>query len=149
MDEDLSSKILDIVAETNKKGIPNSSRLIMNELKKDHEIFRSQASIKSDLQKLGLHWGKGIRQNILHDSKQNVAFRLKYLKRRLDNLQIIDGQVVPKASEVFLDESYCHLDHAAAKRWVFKGDIVAEPGKKPLLVILLRLWCITTKRRVK
>ncbi|KAF9160086.1 hypothetical protein BGX20_002673, partial [Mortierella sp. AD010] len=38
--------------------------------------------------------------------------------------------------EVFLDESYCHLDHSAANWWVPKnGGIVSEPDRKPLLVI--------------
>ncbi|KAF9944109.1 hypothetical protein BGZ65_012616, partial [Modicella reniformis] len=38
--------------------------------------------------------------------------------------------------EVFLDESYCHLDHASANRWVPRNDsIVAEPGRQPTLII--------------
>ncbi|KAG0370808.1 hypothetical protein BGZ54_003804 [Gamsiella multidivaricata] len=45
-------------------------------------------------------------------------------------------EIRPRRPKVFLDESYCHLDHATANRWVpKKGGIVSEPGWKPLLVI--------------
>ncbi|KAF9420383.1 hypothetical protein BGZ76_004097 [Entomortierella beljakovae] len=86
------------------------------------------------------NWGKGTRQNILHDAPQNVSFQRKYLERRFKNLyRSIDKDShktwVPRHPEVFLDESYCHLDHVSANRWVSKGGIVTEPGRKPLLVI--------------
>ncbi|KAF9924149.1 hypothetical protein BGZ65_008491 [Modicella reniformis] len=72
----------------------------------------------------------------MHDSPQNVAFRLSYLQQRLKNLVEIDGRLVPEYPEVFLDESYCHLDHSTANRWVqSNGGTVAEPGRQTLLVI--------------
>ncbi|KAF9342323.1 hypothetical protein BGX26_007792, partial [Mortierella sp. AD094] len=126
MNQELATKITEFVTETNKNGIPNSANLISNELKQSG-IARSPRSIRRDLSLLGMHWGKGIRQNILHDSEQNIAYRLQYLKRRLDNLRVVNGQIVPIVPEVFMDESYCHLDHAAAKRWVSKGGVVSEP----------------------
>ncbi|KAF9359650.1 hypothetical protein BGX26_011804 [Mortierella sp. AD094] len=121
--------------ETNKHGIPNSSGLIANELRQEHNINRSARLVRRDLIKLGMFWGKGIRQNVLHDAPQNVAYQLQYLRKRLANLRVVNGQFVSIVPEVFLDESYCHLDHAAAKRWVTSGGVVSEPGRKPLLVI--------------
>ena len=82
-----------------------------------------------------MYYGKGIRQNIMHDAPANVSYRYEYLKGRLDNLEMVDGKLVPKLPEVFLDESYCYLDHAASRRWVQKGGIVTGPGRGALLVI--------------
>ncbi|KAI8597877.1 hypothetical protein EDD21DRAFT_436135 [Dissophora ornata] len=134
IEPELAAKINDIVTETNKQGIPNSAGRIANKLTKDG-IFRSISSVTRYLRKLGHFWGKGIRQNMMHDAPENVAYRLQYLKMHLDNLAAIGDEFVPIIPEVFLDESYCYLDHAAAKRWVRKGGIVAEPGRKPLLII--------------
>ena len=85
---------------------------------------------------LDVYYGKGIRQNIMHDAPANINHRYEYLKGRLDNLEMVDGKLVPKLPEVFLDDSYCHLDHAASRRWVQKGGIVTEPGRGTLLVII-------------
>ncbi|KAF9896860.1 hypothetical protein BX616_006624, partial [Lobosporangium transversale] len=94
-DQDLSSKLMNVIVESNKSGI---------------------------------------RQNFLHDSKENVAFRITYLKRRLKNLRFVDGNWVPIMPEVFLDGSYCHIDHAAARRWVQSGSgAVNESGRKPIM----------------
>ncbi|KAG0197188.1 hypothetical protein BGX33_000881, partial [Mortierella sp. NVP41] len=62
------------------------------------------------------------------------------LERRLANLTAHltkDGNQrwIPKHPEVFLDESYCHLDHTAPARWIIPGTPVAEPGRSSLLVI--------------
>ncbi|KAF8913364.1 hypothetical protein BGZ58_005716, partial [Dissophora ornata] len=103
----VGEKIVTIIAESNKLGIPNSAGYVANEL----------------------------RENMMHDAPANVDYRYNYLKERLGNLEMVDGKYVPKFPEVFLDESYCHLDHAAANRWVPKGGIVTEPGRGPLLVI--------------
>ncbi|KAF9923444.1 hypothetical protein BGZ65_008870, partial [Modicella reniformis] len=106
IDPKISSKIRDISLEVNKQGIPNSAARITNELSEKHGIHKSVRSIAR-------YRGKGVRQNIMHDPPQNVAYRHQYLQRRLDNLIEIDGQLVPRYPEVFLDESYCHLDHSS------------------------------------
>ena len=73
----------------------------------------------------------------MHDTTQNVRLRLRYLEERLSNLRKVKGKDVPMRLEVLLDESYYHLGHAAMNQWVqSKGGKVAEPGQKPLLVIL-------------
>ncbi|KAF9944690.1 hypothetical protein BGZ65_011719, partial [Modicella reniformis] len=55
---------------------------------------------------------------------------------RTDNLyKTEDGKLSIKKAEVFLDESYCHLNHAPKRRWYRKGGVIAEAGRKPLLVI--------------
>ena len=72
-------------------------------------------------------------QNILHDSLEVVAYRHTYIERRLDNL---NSNGLSKRTEIFLDESYCHLDHHAKKTWfVPDEEAVKESGRKPMLVI--------------
>lgn len=36
---------------------------------------------------------------------------------------------------MFLDESYCHVDHSAKLTWVRPGGVVNELGRKPMLVM--------------
>ncbi|KAI8599264.1 hypothetical protein EDD21DRAFT_380294 [Dissophora ornata] len=132
----VGEKIVTIIAESNKLGIPNSAGYVANKLREVHGINKSVSTITRYLKKeLDMYYGKGIRQNMMHDAPANVDYRYNYLKERLGNLEMVDGKYVPKFPEVFLDESCCHLDHAAANRWVPKGDIVTEPGRGPLLVI--------------
>ncbi|KAG0302070.1 hypothetical protein BGZ99_003207, partial [Dissophora globulifera] len=134
--EVLGEQITTIVAESNKLGIPNSAGYVANELRESHGVKTSTRSVSRYMKEnLDMYYGKGIRQNMMHDAPVNVNYRYEYLKGRLDNLEMVDGKLVPKLPEVFLDESYCHLDHSASRRWVQKGGIVTEPGRGPLLVI--------------
>lgn len=75
----------------------------------------------------------------MHSTPQNIAYRNSYLERRLPNLtphvtKTGEHIWIPKFPEVFLDESYCHLDHTAPSRWIVPGIHVSEPGHSPLLV---------------
>ncbi|KAF9537219.1 hypothetical protein EC957_008611, partial [Mortierella hygrophila] len=105
---------------------------------------------------LGCYWGAGTRVNKNHDSEANVKYRHKYLKRRLENLKAEltknkDEIWIPKHPEVFLDESYCHLDHTAPSRWVIPGSTISEPGHSPLLVIFAAfvVWYDREERELK
>jgi len=102
------------------------------------------------------YWGTGVRRNINHDSIKNVEYRRKYLERRLANLTsqfAQDGKQrwIPKHPEVFLDESYCHLDHTAPARWIIPGIPVAEPGRSPLLIIFAAfvVWYDKSKNELR
>ncbi|KAF9119684.1 hypothetical protein BGX30_003689 [Mortierella sp. GBA39] len=70
-----------------------------------------------------------------------MEYKIDYLERRMSNLQCRKGpngdiEYLPAQPEVFLDDSYCHLDHTAPNKWVKSNDGVAnEFGRKPILVI--------------
>ncbi|KAF9125632.1 hypothetical protein BG015_004852 [Linnemannia schmuckeri] len=87
---------------------------------------------------LGCYWGAGSRTNKNHDSEANVKYRRKYLERRLANIKAVlnknKEEIWIPRHPVFLDESYCHLDHTAPNRWVIPGSTITEPGHSPLLV---------------
>ena len=77
-------------------------------------------------------YGVGNKLNILHDSPANIEYRKKYLQGRLSNL---NANGLPINTEVFLDESYVHLDHHSKKTWFEPGTAMREKGRKPMLVI--------------
>ncbi|KAG0379357.1 hypothetical protein BGX24_000773, partial [Mortierella sp. AD032] len=58
---------------------------------------------------------------------------------------------IPEHPEVFLDESYCHLDHNSRNRWVIPGSVTVEPGHSPLLVIFAAfvVWYDKKEKEIK
>jgi hypothetical protein len=115
----------------NKHGTALTAGTINKHLKEQGYGF-SVATTKRHLRLLGFYYGKGERRNILHESPQVVDYRSVYLGRRLRNL---NANNMPKKVEIFLDESYCHLDHHNRLTWLPRGGIVYEQGRKPMLVI--------------
>ena len=92
-----------------------------------------------------LRYKQGIRRNINHDSDANVEYRHKYVSERLQNL---NGKCRPIKPEVFLDESYCHLDHHAKKIWAPVKNLINEFGRKPMMVIFAAFVIFREGRRV-
>lgn len=98
-----------------------------------YAIYAQPAAIlKHDLCHMGFYYGHGNHQNILHNSQAVLNYRALYLEWHIVNLNAND---LPKYPEIFLDESYCHLDHHSRMTWVKKGGIVNKWGKKLMLVI--------------
>jgi transposase len=117
LDQTIAGELRTIVDEANKRGIPTSAGRMENELR-EKGIRVSARTITRYLRAEGYHWGKGTRQHAGHDTPGNVRYRQWYLQQRLENLMEIDGEIVPRHAEVFLDESYCHLNHTSTQRWV-------------------------------
>src|SRR4051812_318225 len=120
-DTDLYGIICGIVLAANKEGNPVHSRLIAEELAKRNIVIPDRTLCCYLRRDVGLCYGKGNRRNILHDSQNNIDYRNLYLERRFNNL---NSKRLPIAAEVFLDESYCHLDHHAQCTWLPKNGIV-------------------------
>ena len=92
----------------NSAGLPLSTPVLWQKLEEEGHKF-SKWQLLRILHVLGYFYGHGERRNILHESAENVAFRSRYLRWRFSNLQGNNSvQVIP---EVFLDKSYCHLNH--------------------------------------
>ena len=120
------------VLERAKTGEQVTAQLLQDYLKTENFEAPCLTILKEDMKKAGLRFGQGQRQNILHDSDEIVAYREKYVSRRLDNL---NRNGLPIKAEVFLDESYCHLDHHAKRTWYVPGSKINEAGRKPMLVM--------------
>ncbi|CAG8636113.1 9775_t:CDS:2 [Gigaspora margarita] len=84
--------IHNLIISANKNDIPLSLRMLVLELSEiGFSISKMQLAIH--LHKLGYHYGKGERQNILHETPQNIAYRARYFRRRFENIQ--DSNNVP------------------------------------------------------
>ena len=149
------AKIHGIVEQTNKEGAANSTNIVRNRLQQEHGVNISKRTVNRRMNDI-CYWGTGVRKNINHDSIKNIEYRHKYLERRLANLTTQfteDGNQrwIPKHPEVFLDESYCHLDHTAPSRWIIPGMPVAEPGRSPLLIIFAAfvVWYDKDKQKLR
>ncbi|KAG1439640.1 hypothetical protein G6F56_012227 [Rhizopus delemar] len=127
-----SSAVEEIILYNNEKGQINTVRRTMKMLEESYHMKVSYSILLRDMHALGFKYQKGIRRNILHNSYSNMLYGEFYVKERLAN---IDGKFNPNCPEVFLDESYCHVDHSAANTWVRPRGIVNESGRKPMLVI--------------
>jgi transposase len=124
-------KIRETIHNANQNGNPISSKIISN-LLRDIGIDLSPRTIRRYCRKMGYRYGKGERLNILHETPAVIDYRYQYLNRRFEN---IDSNNLPRKTEVFLDESYCSIDHHAKMTWVEKKGRVFEKGRAPLIVI--------------
>lgn len=131
IDPTLASKICELVVNGNKTSIPMHSKPLKSELEKLGHSINVQ-NLQRHLIALEFHYGKGNRHNILHDFASAIDYRNVYLEKKLANLNTNGHPIV---AEVFLDESYCHLDHHARLMWVPAKGVVNERGRKPILVI--------------
>lgn len=128
---ELAARIREIVLHSNLSGMPMHSKLLAAELAKEGTVVHVR-TVQRHLKALGFRYGKGNRRNILHDTTANIDYRNVYLERRLGNLNANGLPIIP---EVFLDESYCHIDHHTRFTWVPSKGIVNERGRRPMLVI--------------
>jgi transposase len=127
-----AAAVRSLVLQGNRSGTPVTTSLLRETLLQEYQFSISPATLRRDLHRLGYHFGRGNRHNVLHDSQANVDYRNLYVERRLANLNSNGRPIIP---EVFLDESYCHLDHHARKTWVESGGVVNERGRLAMLVI--------------
>lgn len=132
LDPEYSSAVEEIMLYNNEHGEINTVRRTMKRLEDSYHIKVSYSVLLRDIHALRFKYGKGIRRNILHDSPTNVLYREVYVNERLAN---INGRFNPDLPEVFLDESYCHVDHSTGRTWVRPRGVVNESGRKPMLVI--------------
>ena len=100
------------VHERANTGEQVTAQLLQDYLKTENFEAPCLTVLKEDMEKAGLRFGQGQRQNILHDSDDIVAYGEKNVSRRLDNLNR-KGLLIK--AEVFLNESYCHLDPHAKR----------------------------------
>ncbi|KAI9274486.1 hypothetical protein BDA99DRAFT_533122 [Phascolomyces articulosus] len=74
----------------------------------------SKRTVQRHVTRMNFKFGKGKKLNIFHDTEANIQFRKKYLEKRIGNLNPNNIPIIP---EVFLDESYVHLDHHSKQTW--------------------------------
>ncbi|KAE8879487.1 hypothetical protein PF005_g10713 [Phytophthora fragariae] len=65
--------------------------------------------------KLGYVYVRGKKRHYLAESSASVAFRASYIKKLAKRP---NKKGFPRNPEVFLDESYCNVNHVAGKTWL-------------------------------
>ncbi|KAI8887163.1 hypothetical protein K501DRAFT_330756 [Backusella circina FSU 941] len=97
--------------------------------------FNLQASFQTllrDLHCLDFKHRKGKNFNVLHDKPCNVEYKHDYVNKRLMNANNKDHPIQP---EVFLDESYCHVDRHTEKSWSKKDSKKRTKGRQEMVVM--------------
>ncbi|EEY65391.1 uncharacterized protein PITG_17051 [Phytophthora infestans T30-4] len=69
---------------------------------------------------MGMRFIKGTSRNILAESTANVSFCTQCLRKKVANL---NRRSFPIRPEVFLDETFCNLNHVAQLSWVDEDKI--------------------------
>jgi transposase len=131
-DDDIKILLRNYIIENNNTG-KQISTLTLQQFLSEHGHTFSKWKIIRILHRLGYYYGRGERRNILHEAPNNVAFRCCYIRHRMANLEGKNN--VPRRPEVFLDESYCHLNHTHPKTWLPQKGVVLTQGHGPLLII--------------
>jgi len=81
---------------------------------------------------MDFYYNKGNGRNILHDSQAAIDYCNTYFEQWLSNVITNRLPIFPR---VFIDKSYCHLDHHIQEMWVSTKGIINEQGRKPMPMI--------------
>lgn len=119
-DEDLKAFIVRFVHDSNLERKPVSAGIVAVAVKEALGVQISFSSMRRLLRSLKMRHIRGKLRNHLADKDANVAFREKYIEKKLANR---NGNNLPMRPEVFLDESFCNLNHVANKTWVLEDKI--------------------------
>ncbi|KAI8385792.1 hypothetical protein BD560DRAFT_473075 [Blakeslea trispora] len=132
LESDHISAVKEIVRENSKDKRPNTIKTISMTLKIKMGLDITRSTLMRDLHSMGLNYRTGDRKNVQHDFDANTKYRYLYVNQRLLN---INSNGCLERPEVFLDESYCHVNHHARKTWTEPGATILERGRGPMLVI--------------
>ena len=140
------SAVKELVAKNNKEGQLSTVRSLVAALEEQKNILVSYDVLLKDLHTTKLTYKKGERRNIFYDIPASIECKYRYSNERLKNQ---NGIKQPIESDVFLDESYCHLDHHAGRTWAPVGGAVKERGRKPMMVMFAAFVVSKLERKLR
>jgi transposase len=117
--EDYRDYITEIINDRNLSQKPTASRIICAGLQTLTGVAIPEQTMRDELQKMDVSYIRGRKRDPRADSKVNVAFRNSYLQKKVSNLT---ARSYPKKEEIYLDESYCKVNHVAEATWVVKNS---------------------------
>lgn len=132
LDDEQRKRLKDIVHGLNTSGATCTSTVIQNHLEVGYNVRVERPTLLRQLKASGFKYSKGNRLNKEHDSPANVQYRKRYVEERLSNL---DANGAPIRPEVFLDESYIHVNHNLDKGWIDLNANVFQQDKGAMIVI--------------
>ncbi|KAJ8524936.1 hypothetical protein ON010_g16180 [Phytophthora cinnamomi] len=107
------------IESENKLARPTTAVRISNHLRDMTQISLSERTMQRVLGELNFHHIKGERRHIYAESEANIAFRTSYLRKKVANRV---GTAVSRP-EVYLDESFCNVNHVVSKTWLTSEKI--------------------------
>ncbi|KAE9211678.1 hypothetical protein PF004_g15850 [Phytophthora fragariae] len=138
---EIAPTIEDYIDRKNRLGEPTTTAKICDEVFDLHEVSIGVDAMNRLLVELGYHYIKGEKRHIHADSEGNVAFRETYLAKKLANRVKVQGRYGVSwgvvRPEVFLDESYCNVNHVTGKIWLTSEKVrYGKTGKGPRACII-------------
>lgn len=118
-DANVFTAIRDIVREKNKSTEPITANIVSASLQSAGTTVPPR-TVRRMLHSMGMRYIRGQARVYLAEKDVTVAFRAKYLAHKIANR---DANGNPTTPEVFLDETYCNLNHASAMTWVDQDKI--------------------------
>ena len=125
-----------MVKEKNLKGEPTSVPSLLARLKElHHDLSISERTLNRLLHRAGFVFARGSRRSVLVESSYVKAFRARCISAKLANR---GGNKLPILPEVFLDESYCHENHAKQFTWLDTNSMIQyeKSGKGRRMVVV-------------
>ena len=113
-DNEIISILRETIHEKNKKVQPVTANILSKEVRLKN-VHVQPRKIRRILIKCGFRYGRGKLRHYHAENIENVAFRNKYLRSKSMNSNELGK---PKKPEIFLDESYCNLNHVAKQTWI-------------------------------
>ena len=133
----LITTLREIIYELNSKVLPITVHILRNKVKERTNNLYSSRTLHRVLRRSGFRFGKGKKRHYSAESANNIAYRDSYLRDKMSNLNRKDH---PKLPEIYLDESYCNLNHVAQNVWIDTehdgGVTYQKGGKGPRLCII-------------
>ncbi|KAE8891955.1 hypothetical protein PR003_g4048 [Phytophthora rubi] len=119
-ESEFNTLVRQYVVAQNRAMMPVTAQLICNYLEEVLNQDFNARTMRTYLNNMGFKHLRGQNRHYLAESVGNVAFRATYLSKRLSNRDARGHPVLP---EVFLDESYCNVNHVAGKTWLTEDKV--------------------------
>ncbi|KAH9095928.1 hypothetical protein Ae201684P_010137 [Aphanomyces euteiches] len=117
---------------------------ICQDLKSNYGVDVAVRTMRRVLVGMGFKHQKGRTRIYLAETHANVTLRAKYLRKKITN-RCENG--CPIQPEVYLDGSYCNLNHSPRKTWVDRNEIAKNEERQRATSLYCRCW--NTKRNSK
>ncbi len=124
----LETVIRQRIRELNRQGRHVSLRSLCRWLGETHEPI-AHGTLGRTLQRMGLVYGKSRNRSMFRERDEVLIARREYLRTKLASRSSQAETIRP---EVYLDESYVHVNHSSACSWYFaeEGPWVRKPSGK-------------------
>jgi transposase len=126
------------IRELNRTGQYVSIRSLGGWIYQEHHIEIPDKTLWRTLKRMGFEYGRSQRRSVLKEREYVIIARREYLRKKLGNRSpTMPGRTI--RPEVYLDESYIHVNHSVENTWYFvdDGPWVNKPSGKGLRLILV------------